>query len=121
MYIGEVSKQTGLSVKAIRLYEDMGLIRTPPRLGRYRVYTQADVEVLQLIAEAKQLGVTLNRLKGVIHYHQGEIDWGRIHCFLQDVRERLLAEQALLARKIQQVEQCIQSIDTCPRTSPQNA
>ncbi|KDM93548.1 MerR family transcriptional regulator [Photobacterium galatheae] len=120
MYIGEVSKQTGLSVKAIRLYEDMGLIRTPPRQGRYRVYTDTDIEVLRLIAEAKQLGVTLNRLKGVIHYHQGEADWGRIHRFLLEVRETLLAEQVLLTQKIQQVEQCLQSMNDCPKTSLQN-
>ncbi|MDO6583605.1 MerR family transcriptional regulator [Photobacterium sp. 2_MG-2023] len=117
MYIGAVSKRTGLSVKAIRLYEDMGLIRVPFRQGNYRVYTETDVEVLQLIKEAKQLGVTLNRLKGVIRYRDGDVDWDRIHCFLLDVRQQLMAEQALLEQKIKRVELCLRSMGSCPQTA----
>lgn len=117
MYIGAVSKRTGLSIKAIRLYEDMGLIRVPLRQGNYRVYTETDVEVLQLIKEAKQLGVTLNRLKGVIRYRDGDVDWDRIHCFLLDVRQQLMAEHALLEQKIKRVELCLRSMDSCPQTA----
>ncbi|KKC98881.1 MerR family transcriptional regulator [Photobacterium halotolerans] len=117
MFIGAVSKRTGLSVKAIRLYEDMGLIRIPLRQGNYRVYSETDVEVLQLIKQAKQFGVTLNRLKGVIRYRNGDVDWERIHDFLLDVRQQLMAEQTLLEQKMQSVELCLRSMDTCPQTA----
>ncbi|MDO6708585.1 MerR family transcriptional regulator [Photobacterium sp. 1_MG-2023] len=115
MYIGEVSQRTGLSAKAIRLYEEMGLIRTLPRVNRYRTYSETDIEVLQLIAEAKQLGVTLNRLKGVIRYQHGVVDWARIHQFLKDVRGELMAERQRLNAQIQQVEHCLATIHTCPQ------
>lgn len=48
MFIGEVSRKTGLSIKAIRLYEELGLIQTPQRQGRYRIYKHSDVDILNL-------------------------------------------------------------------------
>ena len=115
MFIGEVSKRTGLSIKAIRFYEEKGLIRAPKRQGRYRVYDSADVEVLLLIAEAKQLGVTLNRLKNVIVYRHGVIDWQRINGFLKEVRSELETEMSRLAGNLERVNACINSIDDCPQ------
>jgi len=116
MYIGEVAKQTGLSVKAIRLYEEKGLIRSPRRLGRYRVYTDEDVEVLSLIVEAKKLGVTLTEIKGAIVYRDTGVDWQRVRIFLEDVKGRLEAELENIAQSIKQVEHCIDSIESCPQT-----
>lgn len=116
MFIGEVAKKTGLSVKAIRFYEEKGLIHTPNRQGRYRVYTDADIEVLELISEAKKLGVTLAKLKGVIVYRNGEVDWGRIKKFLEEVKHELENELSLLSSNVQRIENCIKSIDVCPRT-----
>ncbi|MFC3153019.1 MerR family transcriptional regulator [Litoribrevibacter euphylliae] len=113
MYIGEVAKQTGLSIKAIRLYEEMGLIRTPKRQGRYRVYNEQDVEVLRLIFEAKQLGVTLSRLKNVIVYDQGEVDWARIRTFLHEVRAEFQQQLLTMQRNIERVSECIGSLDEC--------
>lgn len=113
MYIGEVAKQTGLSIKAIRLYEEMGLIRTPKRHGRYRVYTSQDVEVLRLIFEAKQLGVTLSRLKNVIIYDKGEVDWVRIRTFLHEVKAEFQQQLVILQQNIEHVSECIDSLNEC--------
>jgi DNA-binding transcriptional MerR regulator len=110
MYIGEASKLTGLSVKAIRLYEEKGLIRVPTRSGRYRVYTQVDIEILNLIAEAKRLGVTLANLKDVIVYNEKGVDWHRIKLFLQEVKAKLIAERKLIDERILLVESCISEI-----------
>jgi MerR family copper efflux transcriptional regulator len=74
MYIGEASKETGLSIKAIRFYEEIGLIKQPQRKGRYRIYKETDIELLALIKEAKDLGITLSKLKGVIVYNNGKVD-----------------------------------------------
>ncbi len=114
MYIGEAAKRTGLSVKAIRLYEEMGLIDPPAREGRYRVYTKTDLELLKLIVEAKQLGVKLNELKSVILFRDGEPDWPRIGRFLLQVKERLLKEQAAIDRKLASVDLCLSSLSQCP-------
>ncbi|UGA55843.1 MerR family transcriptional regulator [Vibrio sp. VB16] len=116
MFIGEVSKRTGLSIKAIRFYEEKGLIRSPLRQGRYRVYTNTDIEILSLISEAKKLGVTLARLKNVIVYHDGVIDWARINQFLIEVKNELQAEMLAISNKVKKVEKCIDAMNFSSNT-----
>jgi MerR family copper efflux transcriptional regulator len=110
MYIGDASKKTGLSIKAIRFYEDIGLIKRPERLGRYRVYQASDVELLLLIKEAKELGVTLSRLKGVIVYNNGKIDWEKIKIFLVRFRAELTNQLYDIQVKVDSVDKCYEQI-----------
>jgi DNA-binding transcriptional MerR regulator len=62
MYIGNLSKQTGASRKAIYLYEELGLIPTPRRQGTYRVYAPEVVGIVETIRCAQALGFTLKEL-----------------------------------------------------------
>ena len=110
MYIGEASKKTGLSIKAIRFYEEIGLIRSIPRSGRYRVYSESDIDLLVLIKEAKQLGVTLSQLKIVFVYKDGEVDWSRIKIFLAELKQQLLANIQESERKIAMIDDCYKQI-----------
>jgi MerR family transcriptional regulator, copper efflux regulator len=112
MYIGEVSKKTSLSIKAIRFYEAKGLINPPKRSGRYRVYHAADVDLLMLIKQAKQLGVSLSQLKGVIVYQDGKLDWLRIKLFLAELRVQLQTKIADLTANIANIDECCRQIDT---------
>jgi len=110
MYIGELSKRTGLSIKAIRFYEKIDLIKQPERKGRYRVYQEADIEILVLIKEAKELGVTLAQLKDVITYNDGKVDWGNIKIFLAEVRKQLLNQIEELKIKVISLDECYHQI-----------
>jgi len=115
MYIGEVAKKTGLSIKAIRLYEEKGLITAPPRKGRYRVYSDAQIDVLNLIKETKLLGASLSQIKGAIVYNsRGGVDWSRIEAFLVDIKQQLLRKIEGLESQVKSVDQCLSEIDTCP-------
>ncbi|WP_297802180.1 MerR family transcriptional regulator [Arenimonas sp. GDDSR-1] len=62
MYIGDLSKRTGASRKAIYLYEEMGLIPAPIRKGTYRVYAPETVGIVQTIRCAQSLGFKLKEL-----------------------------------------------------------
>lgn len=53
---------TGASPKAIRLYENIGLIPSPERRGRYRIYGHKEVELIKIIKEAQQLGFKLSEM-----------------------------------------------------------
>ncbi|WP_076915513.1 MerR family transcriptional regulator [Pseudoalteromonas sp. TAB23] len=57
------------------MHQKIVLIRQPQSKGRYRVYEESDIEILVLIKEAKQLGITLSKLQGVIVYTNGKVDW----------------------------------------------
>jgi DNA-binding transcriptional MerR regulator len=64
--IGEAARAAGVSVKAIRHYEAIGLLTTLERDGRYRRLSAADVDQLRLIAHCRGLGFTLREIRDVL-------------------------------------------------------
>ena len=65
--IGMAAKRTGLSPRAIRYYEDKGLLPPRPRtVGGYRQYGEADVKSLLFIRRAKDLGISLRQISALL-------------------------------------------------------
>ena len=63
MHIGEVAARTELSLRTLRHYDDIGLLRPTGRSeGGFRVYTEDDVEKILLIRRMKPLGFTLEEM-----------------------------------------------------------
>jgi len=58
--IGQVAKQSGISIETIRYYEKEGLLEKPERTeSGYRQYNESVIERLSFIQQAKGLGFTL--------------------------------------------------------------
>lgn len=66
MYIGKLAELTGATRKAIRHYESLGLIPEPQRNGRYRIYSEADANLICMIKRAQSLGFSLKEITGVV-------------------------------------------------------
>jgi DNA-binding transcriptional MerR regulator len=67
MQIGEVANRTGLSLRTIRYYEEMGLVVPSTRTaGGFRLYTDNDVARLQLIKRMKPLDFSLEETKDLL-------------------------------------------------------
>lgn len=66
MFIGRLAQLTGCTPKAIRLYEQMGLISEPQRSGRYRVYNTHHVQMVHLIRKAQTAGFKLAEMGPLI-------------------------------------------------------
>lgn len=66
MYIGKLAELTGVTRKAIRHYESLGLIPEPQRNGRYRIYSDADANLICMIKRAQSLGFSLKEITGVV-------------------------------------------------------
>lgn len=65
--IGKVARETGLSVDAIRFYEKEGLLREPARSeGGFRLYTARDIEHLNFIPKAQELGFSLCEIRELL-------------------------------------------------------
>lgn len=67
MQIGEVAERTGLSLRTIRHYEEVGLVAPSARSkGGFRLYTEADVERLMVIRRMKPLDFSLEEMRDLL-------------------------------------------------------
>lgn len=76
--IGDLAREFDLTTRAIRFYEDLGLLQ-PERSGpggRNRVYSVRDRTRLKLTLRAKRLGLSLTEAKDIIDSYDGPRDTG---------------------------------------------
>ena len=76
--ISDLAKEFDLTTRAIRFYEDMGLLQ-PERSGtggRNRVYSARDRARLRLTLRAKRLGLSLSEAKEIIDMYDSPRDTG---------------------------------------------
>lgn len=64
--IGQVARRTGLSVSAIRFYEDKGLVTPDRTTGGQRQFIAADIRRLSFILIAQQIGFTIREIRDVL-------------------------------------------------------
>jgi len=57
-----VAKRFGVSVKALRVYEEAGLVKPARTISGWRIYRQPELERLSAILALKQLGLPLKRI-----------------------------------------------------------
>ncbi|MGA8008153.1 MAG: MerR family DNA-binding transcriptional regulator [Thiomonas sp.] len=71
--IGELAREFDLTTRAIRFYEEAGLL-CPQRRGRLRVYTQGDRTRLKLTQRGKRLGLSLAEIKELVMMYESPRD-----------------------------------------------
>lgn len=88
--ISDLAQEFDLTTRAIRFYEDMGLLQ-PSRSGpggRNRVYSPRDRTRLKLTLRAKRLGLSLNEAKEIIDMYDSPRDTGpQLQKFLAVIAE----------------------------------
>jgi DNA-binding transcriptional MerR regulator len=77
IFIGEASKLSGASVKAIRHYENIGLLPKLGRSGSYRTFTKHDIAIIRLIKEAQNVGFKLSEFKELFESNENSA-WAEI-------------------------------------------
>lgn len=67
MNIGQAAKQSGISAKMIRYYEDIGLLPASKRTDAgYRMYSESDIKMLKFIHHSRELGFSTEQMKELL-------------------------------------------------------
>lgn len=112
MHIGELAGRTGLSLRTIRHYDDVGLLHATARTnGGFRVYSEDDFETLTVIKQMKPLGFSLQEMAEILRLlpaadGAGPDGSGTLAGFL----ERAVHQRAKMARNLAQADEFIQRL-----------
>lgn len=109
--ISDLAKEFDLTTRAIRFYEDMGLLQ-PERngpAGRSRIYSARDRTRLRLTLRAKRLGLSLSEAKEIIDLYDSPRDTGvQLRKFLDVLvvhRRQLEDQMADLQANLEEVQE----------------
>lgn len=84
--IGSVAKESGVPIKTIRYYEELGLLQSLGRTeGGFRLFNTDVLERLHFIKRAQSLGLHLSEIKEFLQVHDaGELPCDQIKIKLED-------------------------------------
>ena len=107
--IGDLARRTGLSVSAIRFYEEKGLVEPIRTAGNQRRFLRSDIRRLSFILIAQQLGLALSEIEvELAKLPHGRTptasDWNAIS---QSIRGQLHAKITQLERTRDRLDGCI--------------
>lgn len=104
--IGELAEELDATPRAIRFYEEQGLL-TPTRSGGTRVYEAGDRVRLKLILRGRRLGFSLDEIREMIWlYEVGEGEVRQLEHCLRVGRERI----EVLERQKRDVEAALEEL-----------
>lgn len=98
--ITELAKEFDVTNRAIRFYEDQGLL-SPQREGQKRIYSPSDRVRLKLIMRGKRIGFTLAESRALIDMYDPHSDNEKQ---LQQFLTMLDEKEALLEQQLQDIE-----------------
>ena len=97
--IGAIASESGIPIKTIRYYDNLGLLKTNGRTeGGYRIF-DSDVFVrLKFIKRAQNLGLSLSEIKEFLSVH----DRGNLPC--DQIKVKLEEKLVAIKEQIQQLQ-----------------
>ena len=101
MTSGEIAKKAGVSQKAVRLYDEKGLLKpTEYSEGNYRLYDKEALEILEKIVALKQIGFSLEEIRDNL-----------VAGDAKDIREALRMQLEVMEEKRYRIEMVINAIN----------
>lgn len=115
MYIGQLSRLTGASCKAIRHYESLNLLGPVARRGSYRVYGEQHRQRVLLIRQALRLEFRLADLVPIMSCDDdcSEPDWHGLVALLDQRRSQVRAEMSRLRQLEDELSGVHQDVTRC--------
>src|SRR5215212_5179013 len=105
--IGELAREFDVTPRAIRFYEDQGLI-SPRRAGQRRIYTPRDRTRLKLTLRGKRLGLTLSEIRELIDMYEPGRDarpqLERFLALLETHKKDLIQQRADIEAQLSEIQ-----------------
>ena len=123
MKIGEVARETGLTTKTIRYYEDIGILPEAPRLANgYRSYEKTTLDRIEFIKDSQAAGLSLTEIQMILELRdEGQSTCGHtitlLESHLTDV-DRQLIELGRTRSRLQKLIKDAKSLDPAACTDP---
>jgi DNA-binding transcriptional MerR regulator len=112
MHIGELAERTGLSLRTIRHYDDVGLLPARSRTdGGFRVYSEDDAGRLMLIKQMKPLGFSLEEMAEILELLAAGGDTPGRSGRLLEILDQAAHQRAKMARNLAQADDFIAMLD----------
>lgn len=109
LQIGEVAKETGLSIDTIRYYERLGLLEKPSRSqGGFRLYSKQTVEKLKFIRKAQSFGLTLSEIGQIIR--QSERGLESCCGYVSELFQKKLGELEIKMKELQEMRRGLKDL-----------
>ena len=119
--IGSVAKESGVPIKTIRYYEELGLLKAVGRTeGGYRLFKSDIFARLNFIKRAQSVGLSLAEIKEFLDIHdRGDLPCERVKTKLEDKLSEIEHQiQQLQILKLQ-IKGLLSRRETIPETSEQ--
>jgi DNA-binding transcriptional MerR regulator len=104
--ISELSREFDVTPRAIRFYEDQGLL-SPKRAGQRRIYTARDRTRLKLTLRGKRLGLTLSEIRELIDMYEPGREGPQLARFLavlESHKTALLQQRADIEAQLAEIQ-----------------
>src|SRR6188768_1039725 len=101
LLVGDIAKAVGKTVRAIHLYEELGLVRAHERSkGRYRLFSPDALLRVRWIVKLQGLGLSLSEIQGLVREQDGS---GSAPAAAQKLRELYGAKLAETKKKLEEL------------------
>ena len=113
MNIGEASKATGISVKMLRYYEEIGLVQPAQRTeSGYRIYSDKNIATLRFVRRARDLGFQVKQIGALLDL------WENGSRASADVKSLALAHVSELEQRRRELDEMIATLNHLARNCP---
>jgi MerR family copper efflux transcriptional regulator len=124
LQVGDLARESGKTVRAIHLYEELGLLKPTARSkGRYRLYAAEALVRIRWIGKLQEMGFSLTDIQQIVRDWEGGGKAPNAMRKMREVYARKLEETRDHLRRLQTLEQEIASsiayLDTCDICDPE--
>ncbi|EQB04082.1 MULTISPECIES: heavy metal-responsive transcriptional regulator [Sphingobium] len=115
--IGELASAAGVGRDTIRYYERMGLLRAPERTAAgYRLYNETDLERVDFIRSAQELGFTLEQARQLLELRASDSTSAQA---VLDITHAKISDAEVRLKLLSDIRDMLQMLaDECPGEVP---